>query len=124
DRYEHNLAVSGEGNITRPVTAAPQSTSAGQIGHHYLSRAARLQVSLLIRKADYGIGIGDVNELRVQPRRVESDSEGLCQSARKDLSLFRRTIAADAPENLDLARVAFGHKEISIWRGADQPRIV
>src|ERR1700676_1691431 len=92
--------------------------------HNVLRRAPRLQVSLLIRKPDNGVGVPHVHPLRVASRRIEGNAVGAAESAGENASLPRFTTSGDSAEHFDFSAAAFCQEKVTVGRRADQPRII
>src|SRR5213075_226726 len=118
NRNEHLLAICREHDVARPV-----AVSAGNVGNMF-GRAARLQIAILVRKANDGVRVTHVNPLRIGSGRVEINSKWPVQTSRKDFGAFRVSFGGDAVEDADFSTAAFGDKEIAVGSGTDQARLV
>ena len=87
-------------------------------------RAARLQIAILVGKANDRIRVAHVNPLRIGSGRVEINSEWPVQTSRKDFGTFRFSFGGDAMEDADFSASAFGDKEIAVGSGTNQARLV
>jgi hypothetical protein len=105
------------------VAAAAQPSAARQIGQ-VLSGTSRRQVAVFIGKADDAVGVADVDPGRVWTGGVKGDAEGLVQAVGEDRNLRSLAVRTHAAEDLDLAGLALGQKQIAIGRGANQPRVI
>src|SRR5256886_2985057 len=114
---EHLLAICREHDVARPV-----AVSAGNVGNVF-GRAARLQLAILVWKADDGIRVAHVNPLRIGSGRGEINSKWPVQTSRKDFGAFRFSFGGDAVEDADFSAAAFGGKEIAVWSGTNQARV-
>ena len=76
-------------------------------------RAARLQIAILVGKANDRIRVAHVNPLRIGSGRVEINSEWPVQTSRKDFGTFRFSFGGDAMEDADFSASAFGDKATS-----------
>src|SRR5256885_1550940 len=115
---EHLLAICREHDVARPV-----AVSAGYVGNMF-GRAARLQIAVLVRKANDGIRVAHVNPLWIGSGRVEINSKWPVQASRKDFGAFRFSFGGDAVEDADFSAAAFGDKEIAVGSGANQARLI
>ena len=86
--------------------------------------AARFQITILIRKAHDGVGVANINPLRIWTGRIERDAVGLLQSGGEGFGLLRLAVRRDSAEDQNFTGIAFGEKIISIGRGGYEPRII
>ena len=75
------------------------------------------QVAIVIRKAQHGVRVANVDVLRVRPRRIERDAVGLLQASGEDRDLLRLTVGGDAAKNLDVAIMTLSDEEVAVRRG-------
>ena len=73
----HLLAVEREGDVARPVAAAAQQAAARDVVDDRLGLAARVEIAVAIGEAHDGVGVADVDPLRIRAGRVERDAERL-----------------------------------------------
>src|SRR5580700_8202899 len=86
--------------------------------------ALRLQVSIVIGKADYSVGIADIDILWAWSGRVKGNAIRLVQAAGKSLSLLRFSIAGNPAEYLDVTSMALSDEDITVGRGRDFARLI
>src|SRR5205807_9531924 len=106
------------------MAAAAQSSTSRQLGNNHLRLSAGLHISLVIRKTDDGVGVRNIDKLRIRTQRIKGDAERLCETGGEDFALFCFAILTDAAEDFDLAFAAFGQEEVAIGRCADKPGII
>src|SRR5436190_22064208 len=82
------------------------------------SLALRLQVAIVIGKALNGIGVSDVNPLRIGARRIKCDAKRLAQPGSECGCLLGLAVFSDAAENLNLSALALRDKNIPIGSGS------
>ncbi len=75
-----------------------------------LSRAARLQVAILIGKSDDGICVPDIDVLGSRARRIKSNPVGHGQAVGKYRVVFNLAIAGEPAKYVNAACVALGRK--------------
>ena len=85
DGDEHLLAVTREHDVARPMAAAVGSAVSplGRVFTMISAGPRAFKSPLRIGKAHDGIGVADVNVLRIRTRRIEGDSEGPMQAGRR-----------------------------------------
>ena len=117
-RHKHLLAIRRKIDGARPV-----ATAAGQIGD-MLRRAARLQIAVVIRKANHFVGVADINPLRIRPRRIKRNPVRTLQAAGENLHLFRLAVAGHAAKHANAPGIALGQKNVAVGSGPQQSRIL
>src|SRR3954454_9969429 len=105
------------------MTSASQSSPAGQIGDFLLS-AARFHIPIRVGKTHHGIGIPNIDPLRIRTGRIKGDAEGLLQARGKRFAALRLAVFRDAAEYFDHARIALGEEHVAIGRSAELSRIL
>jgi hypothetical protein len=91
------------------VAAAPDAlVAARDVRDDRLGLARRLRVAVLVGEADDGVGIGDVDKLRLGADREEGDAEGPIQAGSEDLVDFG--FAAALAEDVNAVGPALGHE--------------
>jgi hypothetical protein len=100
-----------------------QASAAGQIGE-VLRRSACRQVTVLVGKADYAVGVADVKPLGIGAGGIERYAEGLVQIGRKDRNLLGLAVRTGSAEDFDLAGFTLGQEEIAIGGCSNQAGIV
>jgi hypothetical protein len=118
DRDQHVLSVRGKDDVPGPVAAA-----AGQL-RQGLRRAARLQVSVLVRKADDGVGVAHVHPLRIGTAGIEVDTERLFQVGGEDLHLAGLAVRARCRERPGSFPRCSPPGRCRHWAPPHQPRVV
>src|SRR6185437_16475989 len=111
------LAVGRKRQISRRV-ATPRNAA-----NQFFGFAARFEVAVMIREADHGNRVADVDPLGIPARGIERDSEGIRKSSREYRRLLRLAVF-DSPENADFAGIHFRDEQIAVWRLADLARTV
>src|SRR4029077_4616357 len=76
DRDIHLLAIERERDIAGPVTTATKAPTAGKVGD-FLRGACRFEVSVLVGKAHDGVGVPNIDPLRVWSYWIKGDPKGL-----------------------------------------------
>jgi len=97
-------------------------TADRQMRHDDFGGAARRQIAVAIRKADDGIGVANINPLRVGTGRIEGDAERTEQAGGEYACRFR-SFAVRA-QYADTTGSAFGGEDIAVWRHPDKARMV
>src|ERR1039458_3303410 len=123
DGGEELAAVESEGEVARPVTPAAQASAAGQIGE-LLHGASGCQVAVVVREANDGVGVTDVDPLGVGAEGIEGDAERLVEIGGEDRDLRWLAVGVDAAEDLDLASFALSEEEVAVGRETDEARVV
>src|ERR1700761_9491660 len=91
-----------------------------QVRHDRLWLAARRHVAIAVRKAQHGIGIADIDPLRVGPRRIKRDAKRISEPGCEDRGLWRA--AAVLVQHADTAALALGDEDVAVRRSADNAR--
>src|SRR5262249_25467604 len=113
-RYIHSCAVGRERNIARGVAADWQSW------YYRFGVTARREIVAAIWETQDGVGVGDVNPLRVSAGWIKGDAERVLQPrCRHGLHRSRAAIWA---HDADAAGLAFSDKYVAVRRSADNPR--
>ena len=123
DRRKQFAAIEREGEIARPVTSAAKSPATGQIGE-LLHGTGGCEVAVMVREANDGVGVADVNPLWVGAERIKRDAERLMEIGGKDRHLLWFAISVDAAKHLDLAGLALSEEQIAVGRETDQARVL
>src|SRR5579864_1044496 len=89
-----------------------------------LRRAARLQISIVIREPNHLVGIADINPLRVRSRWIEGDPVRPSQAASKNRCLFRLSVGSDSTKYANASRFTFCQEDVAVRSGAQQSRII
>ena len=106
------------------MATTAQNTEARQVRDDHLLRTARFHVAVVIRKADHGVGIADVDPLRVRTQWIESDAERPLQAGGEGLYLFGFSVFGYSMKHFYFSRLALGQENIAIGCGSDQPRVL
>ena len=119
DRDVQGLAVGRELQVTRPVAAAADLlVAARDVLDDRLGLARGLRVAVLVGEADHGVGVADVDVLRLGPDRVEGDPERPVQAGGEDLVDLGLAVAVGVAEDADAVGAALGQEQVAV-RGAD-----
>ena len=78
--------------------------------------AARGEIAVAVGKAQHGIGIADIDPLRIGSGRIEGDAERIVKPRRKDRRLCR--LAAIGPQHADAPGAAFRDEDVAVGSGA------
>ncbi len=119
-------AVLREDEVAGPVAAAAQTPAAGQVGE-VLHGAAGREVAILVGEAHDGVGVADVDPLRIGAVGIEGDAEGLVQAVAKTEICLGLPFGVDAAEDLDFAGSRFRRGRGRRWarsecrRGLSRP---
>src|SRR2546423_7432683 len=120
----HFLSIRRERDVAGPMTAAAEQAAAGKVRAQFFRGAARLRVAVAIGKTHDAVCVGDVEKLRVGPRRIKRDPEGFVHSAVGErFGQVRFPVPVLVAQDLDAALVALGHEEIAIRRSEEVARI-
>ena len=111
-RHVHYLTVRREHDVTRVMAARRE------MRHDGLGGAACGQVAVAVGKAKHGIGVADIDPLRIGSRRIEADAERIGQAGRKYRRLCR--FAAIRPQHADASGAALGDENVAVRGGAHQ----
>src|SRR6185437_1992068 len=112
------LAVGRKREIARRV-ATPRNAA-----NQFFRFAARFEVAVMIREADHGNRVADVDPLGIPTRRIKRDPKWIRKPGREYRRLLRFAILRNAPENADFAGIHFRDEQIAVWRLADLARTV
>ena len=119
DRDVESLAVGRELQVPRPVPAAADAlVAAGDVLDDRLGLARGLRVAVLVGETDHGVGVADVDVLRLWPDRVEGDPERSVQAGGEDLVDLGLAVAVGVAEDADAVGAALGQEQVAV-RGAD-----
>ena len=83
-----------------------------------------LQVAVLIRKANDGGFVADVDPLGIATGRIKGDAVGAAEPFGKDGGFPRFSIGSQTTEDSDFAAAAFSQEKVTVRSGADQAGIV
>jgi hypothetical protein len=92
-----------------------------QMRHHDLDWAAGGEIAIAIGKADHGIGVADIDPLRIGSGRIERDAERVVQ-ARCERARRRRAVAV-RPQHADAPGAALRDENVAIRRHANDARL-
>src|ERR1700675_118643 len=87
-------------------------------------RAAGLQIAVLIRKARDGVGVANVDPLRIGSRRVEIDAKWAIQAGDENFRLLGLALGGDSAENAEVAGAAVCNEKIAIGLGPTQGGLI
>src|SRR5579863_5144110 len=87
-----------------------------------ISAGPRNQIAIAIGKANDGIGVADINPLRIWPPRIEGDAERAQQIGRKYARL--RCVCAVRTQHANPPGRAFGDENVTVRRWAKEPRML
>ena len=87
--------------------------------HDGFGRRARLEVAAAIGETDDGVGVGDIDPLRITAGRIEGDAERSVKPVREHAR--RRRLAGVRPQHADTAGFAFGSEYVAVGRHANEP---
>src|ERR1700722_410950 len=111
DGNKHSRTIGRKFEGARPVTATVR-----QVGD-VLRRSARFEIAIVIRKADYFIGVADINPLRVIARRIKGNSIRMIQALCEYLHLFGLAVLGQAAEDANASGIALRQKNVAGGRG-------
>src|ERR1700733_563076 len=113
-RHKHCLAVRREHDVAGMMTAGTEMWDDG------FGRAARGGIAVTIGIAENGIGIADIDPLRIGPGRIEGDAERITEPGGEHRRLSRFTTVR--PQHADAARFALGDEYVAVRRRAEGAR--
>src|SRR5581483_4707451 len=114
---EHFFAVRRELNVAGPVA------SGGQI-RQVLRTTTGFEIAGVIGEAHDSVSLAYVDPLWVVTRRIEGDAVGSVQPTGKNGDLLRLAVVGDAAEDADATGGTFSEKNVAIWSGTNETRIV
>ena len=117
-RDKHFLAVLGEGQRPCPVPASRR-----QVGDVFRS-GTRLQVPVVIRKANHLVGIAHIQPPRIGTRRIKSQAIRLFQTARENGRLLGLPVAGQPAKNSNASRITLRKENVAVRGGAQSAGIV
>ena len=79
--------------------AGPVAAASGAGRRDVCGGAARLQVAVVIGEAHDGVGVADVDPLRIRAGRIKRDAEGAIESGGEDFCLLGLAVGGDAAED-------------------------
>src|ERR1700722_2748835 len=118
DANPHLVAVGRELDV-----ACPMALAAGQVDQ-MRGWSAGFEIAALIREAHHGIGVSGINPLRIIAGRIEVNAEDAVQTRGENGHLFCFAVSGSSTENLDHARITFGHEDVTVGSRTNQPRTV
>ncbi len=130
DRDEHALTIERESNVACEVPARagfgrlPRDASRGKVGYDHLRRAGRLHITIVIRKADDGVCVTNVQISRIRPGWIKRQPERKRQAAGELFGLLGLSIGGYAAKNQHLPRIRLHDEQIAIRRSLNQAGIV
>src|SRR5436190_14058330 len=90
----------------------------------FLSRSARFEIAITIRKSNHAISIRDVQKLRVVAWRIKSDPERFVQTAFcKNFSDVGLAIAVCIAQHLDLIGATLYNEDVAIRCAEQESRV-
>src|SRR6266404_3819840 len=102
------LAVRRERQIARGVAAVSAFCAGKNLFNYDLRLTPRFHIATVIREADYGICVADINPLRIWSRRIKRDSKRLPESGRECASLLRPAVFRDSAKDFDFPLIHLG----------------
>ena len=116
----YRVLPSGENSRSRVQCPPPPTllVAAGDVLDDRLGLARGLRVAVLVGEADHGVGVADVDVLRLGPDRVEGDPERSVQAGGEDLVDLGLAVAVGVAEDADAVGAALGQEQVAV-RGAD-----
>src|SRR4051812_1207721 len=103
------------------MPASGEPAAGGNIGNYHLRRAARREVTVVIREPNHRSRICHVDIFRSGSWRIEGDPERLAEPFREHTHGFGFAIGPHASQYFDSSRLAFRQEQVAIGSPPDEP---